>query len=115
MSARDLQHHTIEGAEIELVAAEHFWLGDAIETGSRERVVHRGRIGAALVRLVLLRAQRAAQRCRARNDFFGGQARFRDREGQAHRPRHYQHARHSSRRPETTLARNNSRFIVREA
>jgi len=70
MAARDLEHRAIERAEIELVSAEQFRLGHAVEAGGNERLVHLRRIGAALIRLVLLRAQLRDQRGRPRDDRF---------------------------------------------
>ena len=83
MAARDLQHDAIERCEIELIAAEHFRLADAIEPGRDELLVHRGRIGPALVRLVLLRAQFVAQCRGTRDDLFWCKLRLGNRKGGA--------------------------------
>ena len=79
MAARDFQHHPVEGREIELVTAEQPRLGRAVEPGLEERLVQFLGIRAALVVLVLLRAQPRPERRRPRDHLLRRQFRLRHR------------------------------------
>ncbi len=77
MAAADLHHHPQEGGEVELIAAEHLRLQDAVEAGRLERLVHLRAVMAARVGVVLLRAQHRDQGLGPLDHGLRGQARLR--------------------------------------
>jgi hypothetical protein len=60
MTTRYLDDQPVGDPELEFIPAEQPGLGDSIEPGLHERLVHLGRVGAALIRFVLLLPQQAA-------------------------------------------------------
>ena len=83
MAAGYLHDQPVVRAEFKFIAAEHARLGYAIEAGVDERVVDLLRIGAPLIRFVLLRAQHGPHRDGAFEQPIGCHIRFglRDQDG----------------------------------
>ena len=76
VAARDLQHHAIEYRIVELIAAEHFRLKDAIKARLADFHFHFFGMAAARVVFGLRFAQRWPQRGRALDQHFRGHARI---------------------------------------
>ena len=79
-SARNLDDHAVERGDVELIAAEHPRLQDAVEAGVRERLVHLLAGEGALLRGGLIVEQPWAQRLGAADHICGRQARLRNRQ-----------------------------------